>query len=271
MEIEKILKDGEDGNKVEVFVVDGEELSPERLVSFLEDLDNTKKNTLKDYHKKTESLSEERKRLAKESDELNQKMAALSASKEAFEKDVNWYKTHDPSEWASYQSEFAKVSKVSEPGKVQDPTVTALRQELAELKDAISGLKGQTEAINSKNMKKDADESLDYALKLASSYPLADEQAVKNALYVFFTQNERVPTKVEIQKIVSTQHERVEKLVGKAKYTKPIDPVLPSGSGGGIPKAEISKPDPNVKLSDTEAATKAGRDFFNKSRTLRGA
>ncbi len=278
MSIEKRIVDTPEG-KVTTFVVDGEELTPTRLEEFLNgldasrvELDTTKKETLRDYHKKTETLAEERRRLEEEKAGINRERESFSALKDAFDRDKRFYETHPESEWSGYQSEFARLNKAGGSNNSGSGEAVALRGELDQVRAALRELQGKTSALETDTMTGKADATIKFATSLLSTYPFADLETIKNKMYVHFHETNRIPTETEIRSFVKVDHEKKKSLIDRhapiaVAPDRKEDSIFPSkgtvgtGGNGGATKA--------VKLSDTGAAIEAGKEFFRKRAAIR--
>lgn len=244
-----------------IVVIDGKYgYTKGELSTIVSDIEGTKKNLLKDYHEKTQLNAAERRRVEEEKERVAKEMEQIASSKAALEKDIAFYKNHPVEEWDSYKG--ALESSV--------PTNAHELKELKALKDELAAVKDKLNSIETSDVKREADKSIEYMESLKSKFPLMDVSAVKDKMYVFYHQNRRIPTRSDIEAMVKDSHFRTENLVAAKKEAEKKASILPpSGSPSGQNQPFFKKEE--IKsLHDIEGAVEAGTRFFEREKTLRG-
>lgn len=176
------------------------------------------------------------------------------ARETALQEDVNFYATHDPSEWDNYLPKLKYGDKggyqgtaqpVAKPSTVQnnnqpaftDPNaVKNLEERLRSLEGELMGLK----AYDDDRAKADAVTALNASLR---KFNLADANAVKLEMEKYWAVNgKHHPTPDIVNQIVEKSHKRTLELVNKAGGNKPVDnPNPPVVTSGGVAGSETGK------------------------------
>lgn len=254
----------------EKVVVDGEELS----IDDIKNLRETSKNTLRDYHAKTEALAREREALQAEKDKVAEEERKILAAQGALANDIVFYKTNPVENWSKRVPEIDKVlgtSTVVEEGesklsREQDERIKKLEAETAKLRQEtiLEKVKSARELIDELSSKE---------------FKGADVEACKDKLYVILDSKGAIPSKEEIRELVKTSFQKEEKK--KADFLKAESEKLREkmGAGGedkkgivpslkGGTEAQDSKPK-LPSLDDHESIRKVGQDFFDRRRAGR--
>ena len=252
----------------EILVVDGEAFDEGKIQSLVK----TSKETLKDYHKKTQELSEQRRGLDEREKVLEKTIIALDNAKVALDKDANFFVSHQPEEWTGYEDGFTGARRAIDMplvgtdqsqglGGVDSEKISSLEETVKELKSDLLGIRQNTE-------NKDVKETLSFVdINCKKNFPLIDAKAVKDEVFVYYGVEKRLPTLEEIGKMAKANHNRQAKILSLAVKQDPsVNKELPNPTGAGLPKGEKKEvPD----LGDTTGATKALKSFLEGKRAQR--
>ena len=243
---------------VSVLEVDGKTFTADEIRRMSE----RDKNTLEDYRQKTERVKQDRETVEQEQHKLN-------TIRDALGRDILWYRTHSSDEWSGYTPEYDKVT-----GRVTNNVTVATDPGISALTAKINSMESELKQFRAEAAGDKADQTLALAESLikGGKYPLADFQAVKDHMFVFFSQNGRIPQKEEVVKMVRDSHEGYAKVADRARKDaiprgadeNPLPAAGPAASS--LPGNKENLP----KLSDIGAVTELGNAFFGKQRALRG-
>ena len=259
------METSEAGDKI---LVDGEELSLEDI----RNLKETSTNTLRDYHKKTEALAREREQVRAEEEKIRAKEQEVLKAREALMSDVLFYKTNPVENWDGHVAEIDKVMGVA-PAVATPPAIAP------EQLKRIESLDKEVSELRKERVLEKVSAARELVDELASSvYKSADVEHCKDRLYVLLDTRGSIPTKDEIKELVKASHDREEKkraVVIKNASDELREKLGASGGSVTIPSLKGGSEAKDTKaplpaLSDTDAITKLGKDFFASRRASRG-
>jgi hypothetical protein len=250
----------EDGTVLTAEEIDVMRKSQKEAVRKMHEI-NREKQKLVDQMEEEKTRSQEEIRKAKQE---------IAAAKKALEEDVEFYSSAPIEEWSNYTPKTSKYRIGDETmpetntTNTNDSASTQSLEELKQLKKEIEETKKSQKEVEKSLAQQRVGQLIETANNLRTSeYPLVDSRRVKPLINEFYQNNNMLPDKQALKKLLAKEHDheqkRFEEIAKNRGYEK--QETLPSGNGGAPPVIRNEK---DLEYADPSERRAHLRDFISK-------